>query len=88
MNNDNRKNPKGVGDDFEDIFSSSKPDTYEDIFSDSKPARKDDEKDEYQDIFSGRDDEEEQSDDDPFHLDFSPTRPNAAKDKSRLTARL
>lgn len=70
MNNDNGKNPKGVGDDFEDIFSSSKPDTYEDIFSDSKPARKDDEKDEYQDIFSGRDDEETPSDDDPFHLDF------------------
>lgn len=69
MNNDNRKNMKGVGDDFEDIFSSSKPDAYEDIFSDSKPARKDEAEDDFQDIFSGRDDDL-QSDDDPFHLDF------------------
>lgn len=69
MNNDNRKNPNNSGDDFEDIFSSSKPDAFEDIFSDSKPAGKQAPQNDFEDIFSGRDDEP-QTEDDPFHLDF------------------
>lgn len=69
MNNDNRKNKNTNGDDFEDIFSSSKSDSYEDIFSDSKPDKAKPQ-DDFQDIFSGRDDEAPQTDDDPFHLDF------------------
>lgn len=69
MNNDNRKNLNNSGDDFEDIFSSSKPDAFEDIFSDSKPAGKQPPQIDFEDIFSGRDDEP-QAEDDPFHLDF------------------
>lgn len=77
--NDKSKNDSNSFDEFEDIFSASKPDGFEDFFSDSQvpDAPKDADSDAFEDIFSGRAEAEEPAYDEDPYADFFSGQPGA-----------